>query len=280
MAENSKIEWTNHTVNLWWGCTKVHAGCDHCYAETIAHHWGDDVWGNDKSRRMINSAFSDLHKYQRLAVEAGEIHRVFIGSMMDIFEKPMPMVDKQGNPVDMGLLTIRPLTGLLRFNLFAIVDLLPNLLLLLLTKRPSNINKMILEKWIKDPPPNIMYGTSPCDQETFDTLWPQLARVNGRRFLSVEPMLGPVQLKSYCPYCEKMLLGSLSPTCGSCHTPTIRPDWVICGGESGHGKRPMNVDWARDLRDQCEAARVPFFMKQIDKVQPIPDDLMIRQFPK
>lgn len=55
--------------------------------------------------------------------------------------------------------------------------------------------------------------------------------------------------------------------------------WIICGGESGHGRRPMDLDWAKSIRDQCKEAGVPFFFKQVDKVLPIPDDLMIREFP-
>jgi protein gp37 len=128
---------------------------------------------------------------------------------------------------------------------------------LLLTKRPSNINKYIPDEWKSNPPRNVMFGTSPCNKETFDTLWPQLAQVNGMTFLSIEPQIGRVDIKDY--------RGRY-------------PDWVICGGESGHGRRPFDTDWGRVLKNQCEFLGIPFFMKQIDKVIPIPDDLMIRQF--
>src|SRR5690348_5904992 len=94
MAENSKIEWCHHTANLWWGCTEVHDGCDNCYARTLSNRWGFDVWGNGK-RRLIAKTFTDLDRFQRKAQEANEYHRVFIGSMMDIFEKSMPLL----NPV-------------------------------------------------------------------------------------------------------------------------------------------------------------------------------------
>ena len=83
MAQNSKIEWTTHTANLWHGCTKVHEGCDNCYAETLSKRWGNDVWGNNKPRKEIKSVWNDLAKYQKLAKEAGEIHSVFVGSMME-----------------------------------------------------------------------------------------------------------------------------------------------------------------------------------------------------
>lgn len=67
MAKDSKIEWTHHTANLWHGCTKVHEGCDHCYAEALAKRWGNNVWGNDKPRKAIKSVWDDLQKYQKLA---------------------------------------------------------------------------------------------------------------------------------------------------------------------------------------------------------------------
>jgi len=67
MAKDSKIEWTHHTANLWHGCTKVHEGCDHCYAEALAKRWGHNVWGNDKPRKAIKSVWDDLQKYQKLA---------------------------------------------------------------------------------------------------------------------------------------------------------------------------------------------------------------------
>lgn len=253
MAQNSKIEWTHHTANLWWGCTRVHAGCDHCYAETLSNRWGNDVWGNDKPRKEIKSVWKDLEKYQKTAEQAGEVHRVFVGSMMDIFEKPMPLINSKGE------LNTNENTGNLRFHLFYRIDRgdYPNLMFLLLTKRPSNINKYIPESWKYNPPENVMFGTSPVNQETAYTLINQLLKVNGKRFLSVEPQLGSISLLHWLP----------------------KIDWVIQGGESGHHKRSFNIEWAYDMNDQCKAANVPYFFKQIDKVKPIPEDLIIREFP-
>lgn len=249
MAENSKIEWTKHTVNLVWGCTEVHAGCDSCYAKALSHRWGFDIWGNTK-RRMIASAFKDLDKYQRKAKEAGEYHRVFIGSMMDIFEKPMPLL----NPTDEF-----KTSGDLRDQLFLRVSLnyYSNLLLLLLTKRPSNIPKYT-HGHIDETNTNVMYGVSVSDQKTFDTLVPQLLSVPGKHFISMEPQLGPISLEGH----------DLS-----------KLDWLIQGGESGHHKRSFNLEWAYSMRDQCKERGIPYFFKQIDKVQEIPESLQIRQFP-
>ena len=267
MAELTKIEWANSTVNCWWGCTKVHEGCDNCYAETWSNRFHINLWGNDSPRKEIKTWANDLVRYNRKAAAANEIHRVFVGSMMDIFEKPMPVIDyKLGN--------LQYNTGDIRKKLLEeIVPITPNLLYLFLTKRPSNINKYIPESWKKNPPSNVMFGTSPVNQETADKLIPQLLEVNGKRFLSIEPQLGEINLKqSYLP--KGRLFGDDKEW-------WLRGiDWVIVGGESGHSRRPFNHDWARLIKQQCEGMNVPFFMKQIDKVIPVPDDLLIRQFPK
>lgn len=255
MAQNSKIEWTTHTLNLWHGCTKVHEGCDNCYAEALAKRWGNDVWGNDKPRKFISSALRELEKMQSMAKAKGEQHRVFVGSMMDIFEKPMPLVDSKGNDLEITD------TGNLRNRLFSKIMLgeYPNLMFLLLTKRPSNINKYIPEHWKTTPPENVMFGTSPVNQETANKLILQLLEVNGKRFLSIEPQLDSINIQGF------LFNGGI--------------DWVIQGGESGHHKRPFNLDWAYYMKQQCEQTNTPYFFKQIDKIKEIPEDLQVRQFP-
>ena len=254
MAEYSLIEWTKHTANLWWGCTKVHEGCDNCYAEAIANRYGNGVWGNNSPRKQIKSFFSDLLKYQRAAKKENSIDRVFVGSMMDIFEKPMPLVDNKGKSLGID-------TGDLRKQFFENISkgMYPNLMFLLLTKRPSNINKYIPEAWKKTPPVNVMFGTSPCDQLTAMTLIEQLLQVKGSKFLSVEPQLSEITL---LPWLQS---GQI--------------DWVIQGGESGPNKRKFDPDWARKLKAECKATGTAYFFKQIDKVKQIPNDLMIREYP-
>lgn len=252
MAQNSNIEWCHHSANIWWGCTAVHAGCDNCYAEALSHRWGKKVWGNENPRQATKSVWHDFLKYQALAAHAGEIHRVFVGSMMDIFEKSMPCVDSKGQVIEGG-------TGVLRDRFFAeIVPNCPNLLFLLLTKRPSNINRLIPASWISTPPENVMFGTSPVDQKTFHQLKNQLLTVAGKRFLSIEPQLENINAAD----------GGLNGI-----------DWVIQGGESGPKRRPFDTDWARAMRNVCEVTKTPYFFKQIDKVLQIPEDLKIRQFP-
>lgn len=254
MAQNSKIEWTTHTANLWWGCTEVHAGCDNCYARVLSHRWGENLWGNEVPRRAIKSVWKDLDRYQRDAAKADRFDRVFVGSMMDIFEKPMPL----SNPIDHY-----ENTDDLRQELFTRIDaeIYPNLLFLLLTKRPSNIPKYVPAGWLDNPLPNVMYGTSIVDNKTADTLLNPFLNIKGKKFLSIEPQLGPVNL------IDRYYLNE----------PPV--DWVIQGGESGHHRRPFDLEWAKSMRKQCKKMGIPYFFKQIDKVQPIPEDLMVREFP-
>lgn len=199
MGQDSKIEWTDHTINLWHGCTKVHEGCDNCYAETLAHRWGNDIWGNDKPRKMISSAFAELDKMQKVAALTGGMQRVFCGSMKDIFEKPMPLIDSKGNKAIDSSDGSPICTDFLREQLFDNITggKYNNLMFLLLTKRPSNIKKYIPKSWHENPPTNIMYGTSPVNQETANKLIPQLLATNGKHFLSVEPQLGPVDISNF-----------------------------------------------------------------------------------
>ena len=259
MAQNSKIEWTHHTANLWHGCTKVHEGCDNCYAETLSKRWGNDVWGNDKPRKEIKSVWTELQKMQDAAKKVTEQHRVFVGSMMDIFEKPMPLINSKGETFHSLIQEgkVEATTGVFRDIFFRQIsdNKYPNLMFLLLTKRPSNINKYIPESWKETPPTNVMFGTSPVNQQTFDTLTRHLSEVKGKKFLSIEPQLDWINIDG------------------------VKVDWIIQGGESGHHKRPFDLQWAYAMRNQCESLNIPYFFKQIDKIQEIPADLQVRMFP-
>lgn len=256
MAENSKIEWTVHTANAWWGCTQVGPGCDHCYAKTLANRWGFDLWGNDKPRMIVNKFWSDLQRFQKIAAAAGRIDGVFIDSMMDIFEKPMPLVNRKQEAIE------HTDTGEVRKILFHAISSgkYDNLDFMMLTKRPSNINRMIYPSWKDHPLKNVRYGTSPVNQATFDNyVMKHLMKVNGRLFLSIEPQIDHITL-------HPDIVGKIG--------------WIIQGGESGHHRRPFNLDWAYSMKDQCAKLGIPYFFKQIDKVRPIPTDLMVREFPK
>lgn len=253
MAQNSKIEWTDDTNNIWWGCTKVHAGCDNCYAEHLSDvRYKNDLWGEGKSRRKIKRSFFELEKSQKLASSSSKQRKVFVGSMMDIFEKPKPVIDHKGESL------FGTTTGDLRDILFANISdgRYDKLTFLFLTKRPSNINKYIPEEWKKTPPSNVFFGCSPVDQKTYENFYHHMKKVSGNTFYSIEPQLGNIKL--------------------------IEDDsvnWIIQGGESGAKRRLFDLNWAYSMRNQCFNLGIPYFFKQIDKVLEIPEALMIRQFP-
>ena len=249
--KSSKIEWTDHTVNLWWGCSKVHNGCKNCYAETLSSRFGDSVWGEKQPRKRIKSAFNDLAKFQAQAKKEGVKKRVFVGSMMDIFEDSKPLI----NPIP-GYDT----TEDLRWWLFSDIkeNRYPNLIFLFLTKRPENIDKYLPDALRHMD--NLWFGTSISNSDTArygKTLVQQSVK---NRFLSIEPQVGGIWHEDLYP-----LIDSIG--------------WIIQGGESGPGRRHFDINWAYWMKDFCAVYATPYFFKQIDKVKEIPDDLMIRELP-
>jgi protein gp37 len=238
MAENSHIEWTDHTFNPWWGCAKVSPGCKHCYAETLAHRYHPGNWGVNGTRKMMSEAYwKQPEKWNRKAAEAGRIDRVFCASMADVFEDRPELVDP-------------------RQRLFQLIEGTPSLMWLLLTKRPENVLDMVWWGTFFDLgtpwPDNVCIMTSVENQEMADQRIPQLLAIPSRyRGLSVEPLLGPVDLKF-----------GLTLSHDDWRQRPEAIHWVIVGGESGPGARPMHPDWARSIRDQCVMAGVPFFFKQ------------------
>jgi protein gp37 len=142
-----------------------------------------------------------------------------------------------------------------RDGLWLLIEETPELDWLLLTKRPENIHKMLPAKW---PWSNVWLGTTGEDQDHFDRRYMELANIPARiHFVSYEPAIGSLSIRETYPF----------------------PDWIICGGESGKDARMMDPQWARDLRDECSARSIPFFMKQMKGKTPIPSDLLVRQFP-
>lgn len=286
--QNSKIEWTDHTANLWIGCEEIHDGCLNCYARVSDNRWGHKNWGNDVPRRAVKKVWGDFVRWQKEAAAAGRIDRVFVGSMMDIFEKNMPLQ----NPIELNGVKIND-THTLRYLFLKSIWAMPNLMFLLLTKRPGNIGKMIPAEWEHNMPANVMFGCSISDQVTANAFIPKLLRVPGKRFLSIEPQLGNIDINAArgpfngywqwgreCSSCtgKGHYADNFDTKCSTCYgtgNNSFGIDWVIVGGESGNKKRAYNADWARYILYQCREAKVPFFMKQIDKVQSIPDDLMI-----
>lgn len=216
--ENSNIAWTDNTFNPWMGCTKVSPGCLNCYAEfRMDTRWKKVKWGKGNPRKRTTAAnWMQPLRWNEQAAEAGTRTLVFCASLADVFD----------NEVD----------GAWRDDVFALINSTPHLDWQLLTKRPGEAVKYAANHpW----PDNAWIGVSIEDQKRAARAQ-IITRIPAPvRFLSVEPLLGPVQLD---------LTGI---------------DWVICGGESGHKCRPMEADWARSVRDQCRVAGVAFFFKQV-----------------
>ncbi len=252
------IEWAHYTHNPWEGCCKVSAGCKVCYAEFRNIRWHKGIhWGKYASRRKtsVNNWKTPL-KWQRKAAAAGERKRVFCASLADVFELHAdPAMNAKLNEW--------------RQELWNLIRLTPNLDWMLLTKRPENILDMIPAYWHKTInipgnhpaqeavwPENVWIGTSVEDQEQADIRIPLLLQVPANiRFLSMEPLVGPVDLNKWLFRTEVHGQPNIIVPTGIIHS-------VIVGGESGRDARPMHPDWPRSLRDQCAAAGVPFFFKQ------------------
>jgi protein gp37 len=265
VGADSKIEWTHHTFNPWRGCSKISPGCAHCYAERMSHRNPQLLgeWGDDGVRAMASETYwKQPLSWDRAAQVAGERRRVFCASLADVFED-------------------RPELVAPRVRLFHLINETPNLDWLLLTKRPENVLKFqggngVPRSWTENFPPNVWMGTSVEDQQRADERIPQLLRIPAPvRFLSIEPLIEAVDLEGDslwcldCPRCEDEGYHESDTNAWICHhcdstqkSDEAGIDWVIVGGESGPGARPLHPDWVRSLRDQCQAAHVPFFFKQ------------------
>jgi len=247
MTIGTHISWVNHTCNFWHGCVempfmgKTHPGCEHCYAKNQSKRYGKDIWGSNKPRWEIKGAWKMLNDIQKIAKETREKQTVFVGSMMDIFEKPMQLIDNKGNLVH------NKTSGDLRNQFFSIIPDYPELIFLLLTKRIMNVWKYVPDSWLLGFPKNVMIGYSVSDQETLEGGMHYLDYLSGytNTFLSVEPMTGYVDLMA--------LTGTAN---------NYKPDWIINGAESGKDRREMEISWALLLKDQCQKNNIPYFFKQ------------------
>lgn len=234
----TNIEWTasigkdgevvpGYSWSPWWGCVEVSPACDHCYARELDKRYGGKHWGKEAPRREMSTAhWKQPLAWDRAAARDGVRKRVF-PSMCDPFEF-RPLDENFGADLDR-----------LRGDFWHLIESTPSLVWLLLTKRPQNIKRMFPDRWSGYTPENIWLGTT---LENKAAVWriEALRSVPAMvRFLSIEPLLED--------------LGTLDLT--GIH-------WVIVGGESGHHARPMHPDWVRSVRDQCLAAKVPFFFKQ------------------
>lgn len=260
MAENSKIDWTDHSFNYWIGCMKVSAGCLRCYAESMMDkRYGRVKWGQMKTDTTEPSVgtrvlTSEANRRKPLLwnkrapeffAKHGRRQRVFCSSLADVFDNQVPEEWRR--------------------DLWSLIRDTQNLDWLLLTKRPENILKFIPADWQLGADgarangyPNVWLGTTCEDQAAYDKRWPILRDILAKvRFISYEPAIGPLTLR-----------GQLTG-----------PDWLICGGESGPGWRSMPETWAEDVRRDCGIFKTAFFMKQMAGKKEIPPHLMTREFP-
>jgi len=270
MAENSKIEWTDHTWSPWEGCTKISPACDHCYAARM-NGWlkAGNNWGPGAPRLE----YGDEHwkKPIRWAAKAQNE-----GTQPKVFPSVCDPFDNEVRPE-------------LRAKFFDLIYATQPLTWLLLTKRIGNVKSMLQGPGMPGRlPSNVWLGATICNQVEAERDIPKLQDIQATvRFLSVEPMLGPITIgrggaekhgfltrkerdgregDEWWTYADYPLEGLRSTKQGQYKVPRI--DWVICGGESGPKARPMHPDWPTSLRDQCAAAGVPFLFKQFGEWRP------------
>jgi len=241
MGDTTRIYWTDHTWNAWWGCNEVSEGCDNCYARTWTNYTrGPGYWGPPgKSNRLVTgevnwkspirwnakAAANDTSWTKRWlpSVRGTQRRLVFCASMADIFE-------------------FHPELDHARQRLWRMIEQTPMLDWLLLTKRPMNIKRMLPAEWLRHPRPNVWLGTSVEFQKWAEPRIEALLEVPAAvHFVSAEPLLGPLNLARWMP----------------------RINWVITGGESGAHHRPFDIEWVRDLDHQCGGFGVAHFFKQV-----------------
>lgn len=235
MSENTAIAWAHDTFNPWEGCQKVGPGCDNCYAEARNARYGGGVaanWGPGAPRRRTSPAnWAKPVKWDREAAASGAPRRVFCASLADVFDNAAP---KEW-----------------RADLAALILRTPHLTWMLLTKRIGNAGDMLSEMFPESVPANVWIGMTVVNQKEADRDWDHLNRIKhcygvSRVFLSIEPMLAPIDLSIFAGWL----------------------DWVIVGGESGPQARPIHPDWARQVRDFCALHGIAFFFKQWGEFRP------------
>jgi protein gp37 len=253
MSEATHIQWTNATWNPWHGCRKVSAGCKNCYMFSEKRRYGQEPTLVVRSK----TKFRDPLKWKDPAM-------VFTCSWSDWFIEE---------------------ADAWRDEAWDIVRSTPHLTYQILTKRPERITDHLPSDW---PLRNVWLGVSVEDQANADKRIPELLRIPAAvRFLSVEPLLEPVDLQhirwpkpdpkrllvpvmgdvsEYDALTGDFIRGRFGMSGGN------RIDWVIVGGESGPGARPCNVEWIRSIVAQCKAANVPVFCKQLGTVPMEPEE--------
>lgn len=237
MANKTLIEWTDRTSNpllarpigddsvkIGWFCDKPdkNGGCLHCYAETINRRFGNKRFFSNSGRDKIEFLIRSNEIDSLLKLNAKHPHeKVFVADMFDLFQPSIPLETLH--------------------KLFETFDACDKLQLQFLTKYPARMNHFLGERYKFDIPKHFWIGMSAANQEWFNRNFMQLAHINALRFLSLEPLLGPIDISNYLHVI----------------------DWVIVGGESGTGARLCDVIWIRSIVEQCKASGTPVFVKQL-----------------
>ncbi len=227
----TKIEWTDETWNPITGCSPVSPGCDSCYAKRmsirLAGRYGYPAKGPFRPT-FHPERLDHPHRWKKS-------RRIFVCSMGDLFHDAVT-----GSQLD---------------QIFSVMRQAPHHIFLVLTKRPAGMREYIEGRYGRHPLPNVWLGVTAEDQQRADERIPVLLETPAvRRFVSIEPMLGPVSLPA-------VWMHRMDHRTHVIKNDTIL-DWVIIGGETGPGARPMHPDWVRSVRDQCQMAGTPFFFKQ------------------
>src|SRR5436190_22297299 len=222
MADGSSIEWTDATWNPVTGCTKISAGCDHCYAERFSERF------RGTPNHPFENGFDLMLRPERLEqpLTWRQSRMIFVNSMSDLFHKEIPkeFISRVFDTMERA-----------HWHTFQV-----------LTKRSSLMRDFLRNRYGSESGPvHMWFGVSVEDGSKKSRIRHLQAAPAGVRFLSIEPLIGP--------------MGKLDLT---------GIDWVIVGGESGPGARVMLADWAREVRDQCQASGVPFFFKQWGGLRP------------
>lgn len=300
MAARSKIEWTEMTWNVVTGCNKVSQGCKFCYAEVMHKR----LMSMEESKVKKGLIKESDRKYSRPFLDGAFPHEpsltiplhmkkprmIFVNSMSDLFHESVPFefIAKVFYAMRLSkrhtyqVLTKRPDRMLeflshVRYNKYSFCY-----------THNGNPTKLYggdgeIVCWKDEfPLKNVWLGVSVEDQKTADERIPILLQVPAAvRWLSAEPLLGKINLFNYLT----STYNDRQDENGRNKWAVPHLDWVVAGGESGKGARPMHPDWVRSIRDQCKVAGVPFYMKQICEngrkinYEDFPKDLKIREYP-
>lgn len=253
MAQITGISWADSTAGLWIGCVEVSPACDHCYARELAERYGWVEWGED--RIYCKAGWTLARKFQRAAAKNGGVYpvlgrrrRIFVNSLSDFFDNHKSVI--------------------WRDDAWQLMRECPDVIFMLLTKRPQNIAKMLPPDW-GDGWDNVWIGTTVEDQVRANQRIPHLLEIPAAHlFVSMEPLVGPVDLTAICNgwYFIDALAGykyhDTPDDLPSVSAPCRKLSWVITGGESGREARVPNIVWFVSLMQQCEDAGTSFHFKQ------------------